>query len=346
MNPEHLCPIEKVMLEYYETDNPDLLEEVFRQASAIAASWCSKFTKMKRGEVFNDYVSDVALEFTARVAKKNIIENSVSVIQNLVRVGFNSNRNEILCSDPNKLTHRLQIAEIVDMVKGELRGIDEKDQYVLLYLIAFPERVAEVGRCTRNRIGFYLLVIKVFNIRKAMQAEETIDMPLPKTSTGKMLLLEKLFHSDPALLVLFLLFQDMDKFLQFCKIFGDQNISVPDFNSLKSTFKEVLSVSTNMEKGSMTSADSQIMKDIVLEGITENSQGYTLSPVLDEFCKKSISSIVENYDAAQKKAVAGMNVHSFDKTAKLIKFLNSEMDVQFKMFSEIAKVVETLNSKG
>ena len=146
-----------------------------------------------------------------------------------------------------------------------------------------------------------LLMLILCKLGRVMISETELLSVLPRTIKGKVLLYSVLASRSPILFVLYMLTGDFQKVATFTEIFGDQNISIPNSQSLLSIMKEVSSESSRIENNVDVSNGAFIESLIRSLGKTDSKIFNTFSDFFTNAVEKENSIYNEGLDKLIKK---------------------------------------------
>lgn len=328
---------------YYDTKNPEYLKSIMGETKKIASSWVGRHTKMQSGIGFDDFVENIALEFTSQIIHGKIVDNPISIILNIARNGFATSHQNIDRESLSTLEDYLERSEISDLITDILRNLSTKHKHLFLYLVAFPDKLDQIKNLLGNTVEFYTIALQAQRIHRKMKKYETDEVSTPPTIIGNLILLELLFQTHPALLALFVLFKDLDKFLQFCKLFSNETVTIPNFTDLKGLFQTVVELSKNLEEDSLSTSNKNMLQGFVIKNL-QTTNCSTMSPILETFCVDSMKSLFKNYDKIQTKLVTDLDVNNFQNVKKVMNLMNDESERHLRLYTEMTEAVRKLGA--
>ena len=324
---------ESLVETYLKSKEKELIEQIYIGARECVDIWMHTQLRFKHDEFPSNFQDEVALEFISRVYENRMTNKPYYVLLSIARL---LSRKFIYTSSSDVLESQSVVSKGSDdrllfeeYVQQEIKGLSKVMQGLLFYLLVYPEEFQNVYKLHSSTPEFYICIVKLSRIRNEfLFRDSNFNLIVPDTQASRVLFLSSLYKHSPALLVLFLLFKDVAKFVQFCLFFGGETVKVPDISTLMEM----------MDNKSLAGEESidDLLQVFSVEG-KENIEGTVkgVTTILQIYLQKSIGELVDNYNKFQKKLVEGVDVCNSRDIEKVYKVLRKELGSQLLILKRV-----------
>jgi len=335
----------KLSYSFLKSRNEDIIPELFKLTIEKVKVWMRFQKRININELPKDFKEEVALTYISKLYEKTVNNEPHKVVFSISR---NLSRKVISNKFSNSIRINKVIVEDIDeklmmkeYLEKHLKNFSPYTISSLMYLSSFPESLKRMISLNENNPEFYIGLLKFLKIKNKF-SNFNINVDSIKSDISKGLFLSALFKNEPAIAVLFLLLKDIKSFIQFCLLFEGKNIRIPKINDLKDIINKVNSISKNFDSDNKINDENLLLFSVEMNDMAFNENSFSITPVLNIFFKKSIESLIKNYEKFQNKIIDDVNVCSGKDISKIYDLFNKELNTQFVMFQSIIKSMEFL----
>lgn len=326
---------------YLENKDKELIPTIYSIAVEEVGKWMKYQKKVRYNEFPDGFATEVALEFIVRLYEDRITNTPLSVILSIAR-SFVGKYVYTKFSDDVKGWRVVSPDVEEDLLTSEfitkqLEDLSQEVKAKVIYLLVYPEEFQRV-RNLQSNTEFYLGMIRMYKIKGKFSVNKYNFPILPQTQISKILLLSALYKQSPALMIMFLLMGDTQKFLQFCSLFGGSSFQVPESGDLTKIISNVSSLVSELEKKDLSEVlDSDTLMLLCMEGKNINTKVNVgkLTPVVELYIEHTINSLVDNYNKLQDRLVTDLNLCDQRELKDIYKVLTNELSTQFMILKSL-----------
>lgn len=330
--------IRQFISSYLTTNNQDFLLPIFIEAISIAKYWIEENSISPGSEHQNPI--EIAAEFVLIVKSKALTTSAINTIRNLVtdkakkisKINYFNEQFNAKCflQDVDSFI----IAE--ESFKEAFADVEPRLAAFIFYILKYPEELDNVLKIFKNNlVDLFIIMDRYHKLKEIIIEQPSSINDLVLTDSSKILMLSSIYNVSQELLILFLLFKDINKFLQFCLMFSGKTIKIPEFDDLIKTIQTSAEISKSLNDNVL-----KLSKIPDLLNITTNEE-YKLNPIMSEFLSDILSVISKNYEGALDKLVNSVKP---DNAESVYNLLNKEYAVQSNLLKGVLEAIESKDS--
>lgn len=340
----------KLVREYQDTKKEELIQQIFLLAEDIVKNLRAPFSNLQLDE---DFEKDRAIEFIFQyLCEKNY---QASAVERIKRLTYDALKEEIggdtiyasgidffsIDCDPGSRLH------VENSLKKVLKNLPIRIRSAILYLLYFPERFPLFKYFCSDLLDQIIIINSLYILKNLIQTKNKktfhFDFQLPTTQISRLLLVSTLYKLSPPLLVLLLLFRDLESLLQFCILFEGETIQLPAVETIVREIKKTSELGVKLEEEDISIRDRESLAYIATESQVLEETGHeeiVLNPILTSFFESIFNITLANYDEFQKKLIQEAHFGNIEEILSVYEVMNKEIVTQVNLLTKISSAVK------
>jgi hypothetical protein len=335
--------------EFLKVKDPELIQEFLNLGMKVVKSVRNFYPDLVLDETFD---KDIILDFTDRIIRE---KDLVSPSRSLRNIAYN--RIQVLIEEADTPRIETLDAQVYEMdassrlifeesLQEVLKGLPLRIQAAILYLVYFPEKSNQLYSICPSILDFFLILRGIERLKNMVDisegSESYFQFKLPETQISRLLLVSSMYKLSPASLVLFMQMKSFPNLLQFCSLFGGEQVSIPTVGELQEAIQNSSELANRLEEGKITVGDQEALAFLAsdLNGVENYDLDIPLNPVLSAFFEKILDITLKNYDNYQKRLISSVNVESTTDIMRIYEVMNKELRAQIQLVMEISGSLE------
>lgn len=337
--------ISQLIKEYEESRDDRLLDEIY---SLTCNYVVREFTGLQCHQII-----DIALFFVNKVIKSQILGTVESAIKYIIDKHVKETEERV--KTPTKWDDRYVEyhvdSELIALSRLEenLKDLSVRQKAAVLYLLnnEFSEKYVTKNLSPLDSyvvFSTYRKIMKSGKMGDAGLVPESIK--IPKLQVSKVLLLSRIYQESPALVIMLYMMKDISMFYEFCAIFGNETIKIPDTYKLQEMFSETSELCEKLEaseKLTISEIKNLIRFSADVEDVRSLPDTLEVNPLLEKYLTLIITEVKSNFDKLYDRIIDNVNVNDPKAVKLALELFKSEMTVGFNLVRETISSFDTSN---
>lgn len=337
---------DELVEKFRKTKDENLLEQIYLQAREIASTQREAFPELDLDKYFD---REIALEFISCLVSDNIKTTPARKAKSLA---FNHIFSEIedsgtrymngfdFYSYTKKPGERLCLEDDLLSIIGTF---PTRLKSSVIYLLYYPERLPLFKDFGIPLIDVIVIILALYKLKKIMKETPNLKFSfnLPTTQISRLLMVSALYKLSPQILVLMMLFKDLNSLLQFCVLFEEESFTIPKLDTVIQVIKKSSELAERLEDEEIAIKDRESLAYLATEanGIEEINPDTELNPVLTTFFEGIFGITLKNYDDFQQKLIKQVDLGDPEDILRVYDIMNQEIGTQINLLTQISSAI-------